>query len=61
MIWEEIIRATWSPLKSCLHAPFIMKMIKVVTQVHYEKPIKHTIMFLTGLIPAIQQQGPSGL
>jgi hypothetical protein len=42
MIWEEIIRASWSPLKGCLHAPFIMKMIEVVTQTHFEKPVKHS-------------------
>jgi hypothetical protein len=29
-------------LKGCLHAPFIMKMIEVVTQVQYEKPVKHS-------------------
>jgi hypothetical protein len=42
MIWEEIIRASWSPLRGCLHAPFIMKMIEVVTQTHFEKPVKHS-------------------
>jgi hypothetical protein len=42
MIWEEIIRASWFSLKGCLHAPFIMKMIKVVTQVRYEKLVKHS-------------------
>jgi hypothetical protein len=42
MIWEEIIRASWSPLKGCLHAPFIMNMIEVVTQTHFEKPVKHS-------------------
>jgi hypothetical protein len=42
MIWEEILRASWSPLKGCLHAAFIMKMIKVVTQTYFEKPVKHS-------------------
>jgi hypothetical protein len=42
MIWEEIIRASWSPLKGCLHAPFIMKMIKVVTHIRFDKPVKHS-------------------
>jgi hypothetical protein len=42
MIWKEIIRASWSPLKGCLHAPFIMKMIEVVTQTHFEKHVKHS-------------------
>jgi hypothetical protein len=42
MIWEEILRASWSPLKGCLLAPFIMKMIEVVTQTHFEKPVKHS-------------------
>jgi hypothetical protein len=42
MIWEEIIRASWSPLRGCLHARFIMKMIEVVTQTHFEKPVKHS-------------------
>jgi hypothetical protein len=32
MIWQEIIHAACFPLKGCLHAPFIMKMIEVVTQ-----------------------------
>jgi hypothetical protein len=41
MIWEDILRASWSPLKGCLHAPFIMKMIEVVTQTRFEKPVKH--------------------
>jgi hypothetical protein len=42
MIREEILRASWSPLKGCLHAPFIMKMIEVVTQTRFDKPIKHS-------------------
>jgi hypothetical protein len=42
MIWEEILRASWSPLKGCLHAPFIMKMIEVVTQTCFKKPVKHS-------------------
>jgi hypothetical protein len=42
MIWEEILRASWSPLKGCLHAPFIMKMIEVVTQTRFKKPVKHS-------------------
>jgi hypothetical protein len=42
MIWEEIVRASWSPLRGCLHATFIMKMIEVVTQTHFEKPVKHS-------------------
>jgi hypothetical protein len=32
MIWQEIIHAACFPLKGCLHAPFIMKMIEVVTR-----------------------------
>jgi hypothetical protein len=42
MIWEEILHASWSPLKGCLHAPFIMKMIEAVTQTHFDKPVKHS-------------------
>jgi hypothetical protein len=42
MIWEEILRASWSPLKGCLHEPFIMKMIEVVTQTRFKKPVKHS-------------------
>jgi hypothetical protein len=42
MIWKEILCASWSPLKGCLHAPFIMKMIEVVIQTHFEKPVKHS-------------------
>jgi hypothetical protein len=40
MNWQEIIHASCSPLKGCLHASFIMKMIEVVTQVRYEKGTK---------------------
>jgi hypothetical protein len=42
MIWEEILHASWSPLKGCLHAPFIMKMIEVVIQTRFDKPTKHS-------------------
>ena len=42
MIWQKIIQAVCFPLKGCLHAPFIMKMIEVVTQTWYEKGCKHT-------------------
>jgi hypothetical protein len=41
MIWQEIIHAACFPLKGCLHAPFIMKMIEVVTQFRYEKGTRH--------------------
>jgi hypothetical protein len=41
MIWQEIIHASCSPLKGCLHAPFILKMIEVVTQIRYEKGTRH--------------------
>jgi hypothetical protein len=41
MIWQEIIHASCSPLKGCLHAPYIMKMIEVVTQIRYEKGTIH--------------------
>jgi hypothetical protein len=41
MIWQEIIHASCFPLKGCLHAPFIMKMIKVVTQFRFEKCTRH--------------------
>jgi hypothetical protein len=41
MIWQEIIHASGFPLKGCLHAPFIMKMIEVVTQFRYEKGTRH--------------------
>lgn len=46
MIWKEIVHSSWSPLKGCVHAPFIMKMIEVVTQVRYEKDVKHTLYIL---------------
>jgi hypothetical protein len=42
MIWEEILRASWSPLKGCLHTSYIMKIIETVTQIHFEKPVKHS-------------------
>jgi hypothetical protein len=41
MIWQEIIHASCFPLKGCLHAPFIMKMIEVVTQFRYKKGTRH--------------------
>jgi hypothetical protein len=41
MIWQEIIHAPFFPLKGCLHAPYIMKMIEVVTQFRYEKGTRH--------------------
>jgi hypothetical protein len=41
MIWQEIIHAACFPLKGCLHAPFIMKMIEVVTQFRFEKGTRH--------------------
>jgi hypothetical protein len=41
MIWQEIIHVAYFPLKGCLHAPFIMKMIEVVTQFRYEKGTRH--------------------
>lgn len=40
MIWQEIIHSSCSPLKGCLHASLIMKMIEVVTQFRYEKGTK---------------------
>jgi hypothetical protein len=42
MILEEILRAFWSPLKGCLHAPYIMKMIEAITQIHFDKPVQHS-------------------
>jgi hypothetical protein len=41
MIWQEIIHDACFPLKGCLHAPFIMKMIEVVTQFRYDKGTRH--------------------
>jgi hypothetical protein len=57
MIWQEIIHASCSPLKGCLHAPYIMKMIEVVTQLRYEKGTRHLSLPLFGLTPIIQQEG----
>jgi hypothetical protein len=65
MIWEEILRASWSPLKGCLHAPFIMKMIEVVTQTHFEKPVKqsrYVPYWVDSTNPAARRSGlPQGL
>jgi hypothetical protein len=61
MIWEEILRASWSPLKGCLHAPFIMKMIKVVIQTRFENLSNTPAMYPTGLIPATQLLVQSGV
>jgi hypothetical protein len=41
MIWQEIIHVACFPLKGCLHAPFIMKMIEVVTQFKFDKGTRH--------------------
>jgi hypothetical protein len=55
MIWQEIIHAACFPLKGCLHAPFIIKMIEVVTQFRYEKGTRHLSYTPSGLIQTIQQ------
>jgi hypothetical protein len=60
-IWEEIIRASWSALRGCLHAPFIMKMIEVVTQTHFENQSNTPATYPTGLIPPTQLLVRSGL
>jgi hypothetical protein len=41
MIWKEIIHASWNTSKGCVHAPFIMKMIEVVSQTYFQKDSKH--------------------
>lgn len=41
IIWEEIIHASWFTSNRCVHAPFIMKMIEVVSQVWFEKDGKY--------------------
>jgi hypothetical protein len=61
MVWEEILRTTWSPLKGCLHAPYIMKMVEAVTQVDFDKPVNTPAMCRTGLTPVTQRHDPSGL
>jgi hypothetical protein len=55
MIWQEIIHASCFPLKGCLHAPFIMKMIEVATQFRYEKGTRHLSYTLSRLTLIIQQ------
>jgi hypothetical protein len=55
MIWQEIIHAACFPLKGCLHAPFIMKMIEVVTQFRFEKGTRHLSYTPSELIQTIQQ------
>jgi hypothetical protein len=55
MIWQEIIHAACFPLKGCLHAPFIMKMIEVVSQFRFEKGTRHLSYTPSGLIQTIQQ------
>jgi hypothetical protein len=41
MIWSEIIAASSNTVKSCLHAPYLMKMIEVVTKLNFKKESKH--------------------
>jgi hypothetical protein len=55
MIWKEIIHAACFPLKGCLHASFIMKMIEVVTQFRFEKGTRHLSYTPSGLTQTIQQ------
>ncbi|KAJ1265193.1 hypothetical protein BS78_08G060500 [Paspalum vaginatum] len=35
LIYQEVCRASWNPLRGCVHAPYLMKMIEVVTQQRY--------------------------
>jgi hypothetical protein len=51
LIWEEIVHAAWTQYKGCVHAPFIMKMIEVVTQTWFEKDCKHTLYTLYWIDP----------
>jgi hypothetical protein len=32
LILKEIMTTSWTPLKSCTHAPYLMRMIEVVTK-----------------------------
>jgi hypothetical protein len=41
MIWSEIVAASSNTTKSCLHAPYLMKMIEVVTKLNFKKESKH--------------------
>jgi hypothetical protein len=41
LIWHEILAASWTTTKSCLHGPYIMKMIEVVTKLNSEKESVH--------------------
>lgn len=51
LIWEEIVHAAWTRYKGCVHAPFIIKMIEVVTQTWFEKDCKHTLYTLCWIDP----------
>jgi hypothetical protein len=55
MIWQEIIHASYFPLKGCLHAPFIMKIIEVVTQFRFKKAQDISHIPPSGLTQIIQQ------
>ena len=40
-IYRQIQLTSWDPKKSCTHAPYIMKMIEVVTQKEFIKEVSH--------------------
>jgi hypothetical protein len=41
LLWREILSISWDYKKSLAFAPFIMKMIEVVTKYHFEKTVEH--------------------
>jgi hypothetical protein len=41
IIWREIQEASWDVKRSCSHAPYLMKMIRVVTKTRYVSSFPH--------------------
>ncbi|WVZ60811.1 hypothetical protein U9M48_010787 [Paspalum notatum var. saurae] len=41
VIWNEILVTSWTPTKSCSHAPYIMRMIEVVAKKRFVKDVPH--------------------
>jgi hypothetical protein len=41
VIWKEIMTTLWTPLQSCTHAPYLMRMIEVVTKKCFVKTVTH--------------------
>jgi hypothetical protein len=64
LIWQEIIYVSFYPTKGCVHAPFIMKIIEVVSHTWFEKevhPVAYTPYWIDPANPAGRsKRAPTG-